>query len=51
MIESAKEIVIAMLEHDYISKSSTNEENIENINNALEAIAKQLYNLRLKKFD
>ena len=35
MIESAKEIVIAMIEHDYINKSSTNEENIETINNAL----------------
>ena len=51
MLETVKAIVIAMIEHGYISKGTNDEENIKNINNAIKEIAKQLYDVNRKNFD
>lgn len=51
MFETVKAIVIAMMEHGYISKGTNDEENIKNINNAIKEIAKQLYDVNRKNFD
>lgn len=42
MVQTAKEIVIAMLENGYIEKFANTDENIKNINKAIDEITKQL---------
>jgi hypothetical protein len=48
MFETIGAIVVAMIEHDYISKTTSDKENIKNINNAIKEIAKQLYDVENK---
>lgn len=49
MLEIAKEIVITMLENDYIEKYSDTDKNIENVNKALDDISQKLFELQETK--
>ncbi len=51
MIESVRAIVIAMIEHGYITKGTSDDENIKNVNNAIKEISKQLYDVSRKNFE
>jgi len=46
MSDIAKEIVIAMLQNDYITKGSSNEENIKDVSEAYKEIYKQVRNCK-----
>jgi hypothetical protein len=41
-VEIAKEIVIAMIQNDYIYKGKSNEENVEAVKKAYDAIYQQI---------
>lgn len=47
-MEIAKEIVIAMLQYGYISKTDNNEDNIKAVKEAYDAIYQQLRNSKNK---
>ena len=46
MSDIAKEIVIAMLQKDYITKGSSNEESIKDVSEAYKEIYKQVRNCK-----
>lgn len=50
MIEAVKDIIVAMIEHNYITKTDNDEQNINNINKAIKDIAKQLNDVSRKNF-
>lgn len=50
MIEAVKDIVVAMIEQNYITKTDNDEQNVNNINKAIKEIAKQLNDVSRKNF-